>query len=96
MLKYKLWFEKNKALFYNSYNVDAVNLSIIPPSSPTITLENEPHSPCSPSRSPVSWGRVRAQFNTFISAQDCAINESAMAEHRKFIALWTKHALRPQ
>jgi len=91
-MKYKSWFEKNKALFYNSYNVDATNLSIIPPSSPTITLDNEPRSP---SQSPVSWGRVRAQFNNFTSAKEIALNESAMVEHQKFIALWTKHAQRP-
>jgi hypothetical protein len=92
MLKYKLWFEKNKALFYNSYNVDATNLSIIPPSPPS---DNEPRSPSSPSRSPVSWGRVRSQFNDFVSAQDRALDD-AIIEHKKFIALWTKHALRPQ
>ena len=92
MLKYKLWFEKNKALFYNSYNVDATNLSIIPPSSPnSIIFDNEPRSPVT--SSPGSWGRVRGQFN---SAKECAItDEKSVVEHKKFIALWTKHALKP-
>ena len=92
MLKYQIWFEKNKPLFYNRYNVDSTNLSIIPPSSP-----NEPRSPVSssPVSSPLSWERVRGQFNNYVSTKESLkSDEKSVAEHKKFIALWTKHALK--
>ncbi len=73
MFNWKSWIQKSKTAIYN---VDCPNK--IDPLSPTGF--DEP-------RSPVSWERVRDQFNY---AKEC----DDSAQRQAFLALWTSYALR--
>lgn len=85
------WTEKNKT---TNYNVDSTANIIHHLSRPMFA--STPPTVDQP-RSPVSWGRVRDQFNCtkeYVSNCDPCDEKLVNSKRQAFIALWTSHAIK--